>query len=971
MKSRWISWIMLVCTISMGTTAQAQLFEPAIDNPSFEAPDLGSGGSGSWEDYVEDWAINTSGLCYLEDGSWEIVAPNGVNVLKMWSGAAVWQQIGTWTANKNYEVGLWIGRGDSSSEVEVEFWVGGDSAAMPASAYGAIEDTVGATEIVAEALAPTVSTGESEWMTTVLNTGTGFTVGDALWIRIECIANSDEAAWIDDVQVGPVTNPALAKSPSPADGEDDVALDTSLSWTAGKYAVSHDIYFGTDFNDVNDASRTQPGSILVSQGQSDTSYTPEELVLDGEYYWRVDEVNADSSDIHKGTVWTFMAEPTYFDIIPETVSASSYHVDENYSSLPENTIDGSGLNNGKHATTASTMWRTALGDLEGAWIQYEFEFPYQFGQLHIWNYNALNENALGVGIKEALIETSMDGTTWTLLDEVELTHAPGDSSYTGETIDMNDVVAQFIRITARSQHGYLSSGMVIIDAVGLSEIQFQAAPLAARRPSPVDGQTLDSLFDELVWRMGRGAQESRLYVNTDANLVTEADANALIETTPERRFTIADTDAMYRETYAWRVDEVYSEKVVAGPVWTFSTPEALVIDDMESYTPNSGSIIYEAWSDGYGEDNGNGSYVGYDIQGGPYTEHEITFDNSGKSMPFFYEDEEDASSAWATLNLGGQNWSVGGLQTLVVYFLGDEGNDEATFFVDIDGQRIESPKSLQSPVWQQLAIEIEDLDIDLTSVHEFTIGVDGAGVEGMLLVDEIKIYRDVHVVESPVNPDDDGLVVYYNMESNVDNQIGSLYNGVAEVTLFYEGDSFHDDFGKSLIFDGVDTQVSIPDLGSLVSTLTDSSFSAWVSIDEEADGSWMRVFDFGTGTENYLFLSPRTETSGEVRAAILSQAMTDGGITEIGVTSGSSLSDGWHHVACVFDESLLTLYVDGWSAGSVETEAVPQDLGETTQNWLGESLWDGDDLLEGTMDEFRIYNRALSEGEIRYLAGDR
>jgi hypothetical protein len=50
---------------------------------------------------------------------------------------------------------------------------------------------------------------------------------------------------------------------------------------------------------------------------------------------------------------------------------------------------------------------------------------------------------------------------------------------------------------------------------------------------------------------------------------------------------------------------------------------------------------------------------------------------------------------------------------------------------------------------------------------------------------------------------------------------------------------------------------------------------------------------------------------------------------------------------------------------------LPKDLGTTTQNWLGRSQFTTDAYLAGELDEFRIYNRALSEAEVRYLAGDR
>ena len=60
---------------------------------------------------------------------------------------------------------------------------------------------------------------------------------------------------------------------------------------AGDYADTHDVYFGTVFDDVNDASRdNDPNSVLVSQNQNKTTYEPPGLLEFGQtYYWRVDE----------------------------------------------------------------------------------------------------------------------------------------------------------------------------------------------------------------------------------------------------------------------------------------------------------------------------------------------------------------------------------------------------------------------------------------------------------------------------------------------------------------------------------------------------------------------------------------------------------------------------------------------------------------------------------------------------------
>ena len=78
----------------------------------------------------------------------------------------------------------------------------------------------------------------------------------------------------------------------------------SLVWIAGVSAVQHDVYFGTDFNDVNNANVTDMTGIY--RGRQDFAiYTlPETPELGRSYYWRIDEVKADDT-IHKGDVWSF------------------------------------------------------------------------------------------------------------------------------------------------------------------------------------------------------------------------------------------------------------------------------------------------------------------------------------------------------------------------------------------------------------------------------------------------------------------------------------------------------------------------------------------------------------------------------------------------------------------------------------------------------------------------------------------
>ena len=98
-----------------------------------------------------------------------------------------------------------------------------------------------------------------------------------------------------------------ALGPTPADGAMHQDMGVSLSWRPGDFAVSHDVYFGDKFDDVNEAGRTNPQNVLVSQNQEDTTYSPPGLLEFGKcYYWRVDEVNdAEPNSPWKGNTWSF------------------------------------------------------------------------------------------------------------------------------------------------------------------------------------------------------------------------------------------------------------------------------------------------------------------------------------------------------------------------------------------------------------------------------------------------------------------------------------------------------------------------------------------------------------------------------------------------------------------------------------------------------------------------------------------
>ena len=95
-----------------------------------------------------------------------------------------------------------------------------------------------------------------------------------------------------------------ASDPSPADGAIIGQRTPVLRWTPGDTTVKYDVYFGTALDGVQDADISDQSGIY--RGRCiDPSYITEELELDGTYYWRIDEVEADGEIIHKGDVWSF------------------------------------------------------------------------------------------------------------------------------------------------------------------------------------------------------------------------------------------------------------------------------------------------------------------------------------------------------------------------------------------------------------------------------------------------------------------------------------------------------------------------------------------------------------------------------------------------------------------------------------------------------------------------------------------
>jgi hypothetical protein len=206
------------------------------------------------------------------------------------------------------------------------------------------------------------------------------------------------------------------------------------------------------------------------------------------------------------------------------------------------------------------------------------------------------------------------------------------------------------------------------------------------------------------------------------------------------------------------------------------------------------------------------------------------------------------------------------------------------------------------------------------------------------------------------------LVHQYSFSETSGTSVADSVGGPAWNGTLPNGGTFSN--GQLTLASASSQYASLP--AGIVGTLSNFTIVAWVRLNSTAD--WTRIFDFGNNTTANMFLTPRCGGSGTVRFAIT----TGGGGAEQQINSSSTMSTGVRHrVAVTLSGSTGVLYLDGTPVGTNSSMTLnPSSLGSTVNNYIGKSQYP-DPYLNGSLDEFRIYNRALTAVEVAqvYLAG--
>jgi len=208
-----------------------------------------------------------------------------------------------------------------------------------------------------------------------------------------------------------------------------------------------------------------------------------------------------------------------------------------------------------------------------------------------------------------------------------------------------------------------------------------------------------------------------------------------------------------------------------------------------------------------------------------------------------------------------------------------------------------------------------------------------------------------------------GLVAYYPCDQTAGNTLLDL-SGKARNAVLSGGYSF----ARGEVNNALDLQVAARGYATIPTGVlfgaAKMTVATWVYFNSVAD--WARVWDFGRDTSYNMFLTYRSGTSPRLHF----------GITTNGASSAQTMdADGgppvkqWIHLAVVLDDGGAALYVNGQKKGSSSAITLrPKDLGDTTNNYIGKSQYASDPYFDGNIDEFRVYDRALSATELAALA---
>ena len=640
---------------------------------------------------------------------------------------------------------------------------------------------------------------------------------------------------IQKLMAGPI-----AYNPVPADGALYMDIWVNLGWLPGNTAASHDVYFGENFDDVNDsAGSTFQGNqtaMYFLAGAPGSPY-PDGLVPGTTYYWRIDEVEADGTTVHKGEIWNFTV-PSKSAYFPDPAEGAKFidtdaelswtpgfgaklhtvYFGDNFDDV-NNAADGIpkpliGHSPGPLEPGKTYHWRVdefdSVNTYKGAVWSFTTAGPGggirgdYFKGMDLRNHTLrridpqINFN-WGDGEPDPSVGANNFSVRWT--GEVEAAFTEKYTFYTNTDdgvrlwVDGKQLVNDWTDHGVEENSGaidlvagqFYTIVMEYYENGGGAAAQLhwssprtpkqlipQAAlspPIRARNPNPPNGAINVKHARILKWTAGDHAVSHQVYFGTDKEAVSNAD-NGSPEYKGPSELGAENYDPGLLEwdtTYFWRIDEVNDSDPNSpwiGNLWSFTTANFPVIDDFEDYDARNDQIWW-AWKDGLGyaahdnepayPGNGTGSAVG-DESTASFTEETIVH-GARQSMPLSYDNNKQGYSNYSEAELTlshPRDWTEKDPNELSLWFHGDSTNAPERMYVAISNSTglpavvyHDDTNAAKKATWTKWIIPLHtfaDQGIILTDVDRIVIGLGTRGNltipggSGKVYIDDIRLY---------------------------------------------------------------------------------------------------------------------------------------------------------------------------------------------------------------------------------------
>ncbi|MDL2241799.1 T9SS type A sorting domain-containing protein, partial [Bacteroidales bacterium OttesenSCG-928-L03] len=170
--------------------------------------------------------------------------------------------------------------------------------------------------------------------------------------------------------------------------------------------------------------------------------------------------------------------------------------------------------------------------------------------------------------------------------------------------------------------------------------------------------------------------------------------------------------------------------------------------------------------------------------------------------------------------------------------------------------------------------------------------------------------------------------------------------------------------GSAVNLNGTNAYIQLPN--NFIHQLSEFTISFFAKMTQKTSNqSWCRIFDFGSGTNSYMFFTPFVGVNSDY----MKFAIKVNGAEQALTINKSFPLNKWTHIAITLKGGKLSVYQNGTEiASSTTITHRPYDLGtSTTQNYLGKSQFSSDGYFAGGIDEFRIIGRGLTSDEVKEI----